>query len=140
MQQNPKHSQLHDPYPEQDQKIPKASTSKVSFEDRMLLHNQFDSKPIINEIPQKSSNFQNSAEFRNLFNEEGLEAELNEELAREKRTEIAPPSQMEYYSSQKRPKSRPKGFRSTEQMTESFLQGLLNTLKRKHDDSDDESD
>ena len=94
--------------------------SGVSLEDRLHLHKQFN--PIRNEIEEPYC-----------FKEE-------EEEVRGLRAEIAPPSQMEYFNSDKRPKQRPKGSRSHEEMAEAFLCGLQSNLKRKLPESEDEED
>ena len=114
---------------------PGPSNSRVSLEERLHLHEQFNPIPIQNEIHQQYE-----------YNESDYdEEEIQDEIVRNRGTEIAPPCSQEYYSSNfQKSKERRKGLRTHEQMAESFLCGLnshLNKNKSKNDESEvDDSD
>ena len=113
---------------------PGPSNSRVSLEERLHLHEQFNPTPIRNEIDQQYE-----------YDESDDEEETEKDFVRNRGTEIPPPCSQEYYSSSnQKSKERRKGLRTHEQMAESFLCGLnshLNKNKSKNDDSDeDDSD
>ena len=108
---------------------PGPSNSRVSLEERLHLHEQFNPTPIRNEIN----------EFE--YDESDDEEETEKDFVRNRGTEIAPPCSQEYYSSTfQKSKERRQGLRTHKDMAESFLCGLnshLNKNKSKNDDSEE---
>jgi hypothetical protein len=106
----------------------KNTDGAVSFNDRLNLHQNFNPKSINNEVFNASY----SSEEEN----EGLE-----EMSKPKKgAQIAPPAQMNYYSSENKKGTHfKKGHRTGDEMAESFLCGLQSSLKRKHQNNDDNS-
>ena len=108
------------------------STSSVSLQDRLQLHQSFNPKKIDNEIHSAPA----------YYSSDDDENEALDETSRPKRAEIAPPSHMDYYSANKKPKPAKTGHRTGDQMAEAFLCGLQTSLKRKHqaEEPDESSD
>ena len=104
------------------------SNSSVSLQDRLQLHQSFNPKNITNEIHSAPS----------YYSSDDDENDALEDTSKHKRAEIPPPSQMEYYSANKKTAPVKKGYRTGDQMAEAFLCGLQSSLKRKHQPEEQE--
>ena len=117
----------------------KNTDGAVSFNDRLNLHQNFNPKPINNELlhqnfnPKSINNEVHNASYSSEEENEGLE-----EMSKPKKgAQIAPPAQMNYYSAEhKKGPHFKKGHRTGDEMAESFLCGLQSSLKRKHQNND----
>jgi hypothetical protein len=128
------------------QRIPRSSDHGVSLDDRLYMHEQTYS-PIINEVggqpphrPQQPQFVVPDQDEEDSGEEDSAEDDDAVPVERPKRTEIAPPTHMDYYISDKRPTERPKGFRTHDQMADAFLSGLKTNLKVNHEQDSDEDD
>ncbi len=141
--------QISLPNENQSQKRPQGSVG-VSLEDRLKMHEEvFKPKPIHNEVGYNRNPYVGPGVQEASDSESSEESDSDDDNPIGPRpppasgAEIAPPSNMDYYSNTKSRTSRSSGFRSHEAMAESFLCGLKNNLKpgsnadpEDNDDSD----